>query len=106
MATLPRLPLIRLQQPTQPRRATNVRQLEQFSTLRRTAHQQFILSSLVRPLRVVVIQVLAAEYIHVLGPKDKNVVEAFLLDRLHESFERQHWLATRPVEHDVRFRQD
>jgi hypothetical protein len=48
--------------------------------------QEFVVQSLVRPLFVVVGQVLSTKMIHVLLAKDDESVEALLADRLYQAF--------------------
>src|SRR5687768_4539127 len=52
----------------------------------RLTTQQLILQTLVRPLRVIVLDILTHEIVEVLLTKNQKIVKALLLNRLNESF--------------------
>lgn len=74
-------PLVMPQHPAQPLAADDL----SGAWRRCSRHRQRpVLHRLVRPLGVIVLDVLAADVVQVLPPEDDELVKAFLLDRLHE----------------------
>ena len=71
----------------QPISASGIKSGCRFPFLRRW-HQQLVVQALMRPLGMIVFDELAAQVIHVPLAEHHEIVEAFLLDALHEPLDK------------------